>query len=1359
MTYRTQASDSFATIMDCLRWRAVHQPEQAAYTFLVDGEATEESLTYRELDARARHGARILAGREVAGKPVLICQPPGLQYIVDFFSCLYAGAIAVPAYEPEPRRAQRTQKTLPRLLTMIQDARPAVALASPATLANASVLGQDPILQTVPWTTIAPGERREGEDLPVPPGSLAFLMYTSGSTGEPKGVEVSHANVLHNLTAFPGFKHRPCTGIVSWLPFYHDLGLFLGLFHPLYRGVPAVLMSPLAFIQRPMRWLEALSRYRATATGGPNFAYDLCVRKSTPEQRAALDLRAWTLALNGAEPVRPETLRRFAEAFAPAGFRPETAYPSYGLSDATATVTGPSEVGRAREYRLRPEGLQRGRVLLGTADDRDARVIVGCGHIIEGQRVVIVDPETRKRCAPDEIGEIWVSGPSVARGYWNRPEESASTFQAHLQGGDSGSGAAEDEAQGENGPFLRTGDLGFLDSSHGGELVITGRLKDLIIIRGNNHYPQDVERSVELSHPALRAGCGVAFSIDVGSEERLVVVQEVDQAPGLDLSQVLADIRQAIADGHGIEAYAIALVPPNGILKTSSGKLRRRACREQFLDKAFDTVAVWYNPAITDEAPSREGGAPLSNMANAANVPSVANAPASSAKAASRTSQMEDWLLQRLGQSLGVSVEQLDVHKPFASYGLGSADAVQLAAALEAELGRKLPPTLLWLHPTVSELARHLAGESPASPAQAAPSARVAEPVAIVGMACRFPQADHPAALWRLLCEGRDAVVEVPGSRWKNEELYDPDPGAIGKTNTRWGGMLDNLDRFDAPFFGISPREARHLDPRQRLMLELTWEALEDAGILPHTLAGSRTGVFAAVLSNDYSEILFSDLTRVDAYSGSGVANSIVSNRVSHFFDFRGPSLSVDTACSGSLVAVHLACQSLADGESDVAIAGGVSVNLLPNGNVFFSKAGLIAADGHCKTFSASANGVVRSEGAGLVVLKRLSQAQADGDRIYAVIRGSAVNSDGRSNGLMAPNMSAQVAVLERAYQRAGASPAEVQYIEAHGTGTILGDPIETQALGIVLGPGRPPGSKCAIGSLKSNLGHMEPAAGIGGVMKVALALQHRALPPSIHFDKPNPRIPFDNLPLEVQREHGPWPDDTRPLLAGVSGFGFGGTNAHVVLGEAPPARAVVRPEPSPSSLPSPLPSKGAWLLPLSARTPEALRALAGRYQQHLAEDTAASLPAVCYSASVHRTHHEHRLAVVGDSARELVEGLEALSARGGPARPDLGAPHRPPAPPDRLCILRAGIAMGRDGRRAHGARTGVSRRPRALRRPHPADRWVVAHRGDPRRRGGLAPPGDGTRAGGHPVRPGEPRRALALVGHPPRRHRRAEPR
>ena len=368
---------------------------------------------------------------------------------------------------------------------------------------------------------------------------------------------------------------------------------------------------------------------------------------------------------------------------------------------------------------------------------------------------------------------------------------------------------------------------------------------------------------------------------------------------------------------------------------------------------------------------------------------------------------------------------------------------------------------------------------------------------------------------------------------------------------SRWAGVIDRLDEFDAAFFGISPREAPHVDPRQRLALELMWEALEHAGIPPDSLAGTLTGVFMATLTNDYDHLLFDDLRRAEAYSGAGTANSIVANRLSYFLDVRGPSLALDTACSGSLVAVHLACESLRRGESTLALAGGVNVNLMPKSNVFFSKAGALSPSGRCRTFDGRADGMVRSDGAGVIVLKRLSDARRDGDRVIAVIKGSAVNHDGRSNGLMAPNGDAQKAVLTEAYRRAGVAPASVQYIEAHGTGTKLGDPIEVQALGDVLTQDRPVDRKCLLGSLKTNVGHTEAAAGIGGLIKTALALGHRVIPPAVHFTDPNPLIPFGRLPFVVPREASEWPSPDAPLVAGVSGFGFGGTNAHVVLQDA----------------------------------------------------------------------------------------------------------------------------------------------------------------------------------------------------------------
>jgi myxalamid-type polyketide synthase MxaE and MxaD len=633
---------------------------------------------------------------------------------------------------------------------------------------------------------------------------------------------------------------------------------------------------------------------------------------------------------------------------------------------------------------------------------------------------------------------------------------------------------------------------------------------------------------------------------------------------------------------------------------------------------------------------------------------------------------IEEWLAAKLSVRLGIEQREIDLQEPFASYGLGSTEAVSLAGELADWLGRDLSPALVYEFPTIETLARHLAA-SPAERAGEGGEERGAndQPIAIIGVGCRFPGAGDPATFWQLLRNGVDAISEVPADRFDQQAFYDADPAIPGKMNTRWGGFLGQVDRFDADFFGISPREASRMDPQQRLLLEVTWEALQDAGQVPERLAGAAVGVFIGIATNDYGRLQWNDLARIDAYAGTGNALSIAANRISYLFDFRGPSLALDTACSSSLVAVHLACNSLRTGESTLALAGGVNLILSPAIAINFTKAGAMAPDGRCKAFDARANGYVRSEGAGVVVLKPLAQALADGDPIHAVIRGSAVNQDGRSNGLMAPNPLAQEAVLREAYRQAAVSPGEVQYVEAHGTGTLLGDPIEAKALGTVLALERPPGRKCALGSVKTNLGHLEAAAGIAGLIKVALALRHRQIPPSLHFAEPNPYIPFAELPLGVQTAPGPWPAEPGTALAGVSSFGFGGTNVHVVVQEAPP-----------TSTGMPAAVRGTHLLALSARSPQALLALARAWQDFLAAPlSAASLADVCYTASVRLGHHDHRLAVTGDSPAELIESLEAFVR--GEARAGLSFGRKPSARRRKLVFVFPGqgsqwFGMGR---------------------------------------------------------------------------------
>jgi len=518
------------------------------------------------------------------------------------------------------------------------------------------------------------------------------------------------------------------------------------------------------------------------------------------------------------------------------------------------------------------------------------------------------------------------------------------------------------------------------------------------------------------------------------------------------------------------------------------------------------------------------------------------------------------------------------------------------------------------------------------------------EPVAIVGMGCRFPGgANNPELFWDLLASGRDAIAPVPPDRWPVDDYYDPDPAAPGKINSRYGAFLDQVDQFDAAFFGISPREAVRMDPQQRLFLEVAWEALEDAGQSQARLAGSNTGVFAGVYQGDYSWFQFANVDKVDAYVASGMSHAIVANRLSYLFDLKGPSLAVDTACSSSLVAFHLACQSLRHKECDMALAGGVNLILSPLFMLPVAKWGMLAADGRCKTFDARADGMVRGEGCGLVVLKRLADARRDGDRILAICRGTAANQDGRTNALTAPNGLSQKEVIARALKEAGVSGSQISYVEAHGTGTALGDPIEMEALLETVGQGRAPEQICRVGSVKTNIGHLEAAAGIAGLIKVVLALHKKRIPPHLHFQELNPHINFGGVPFTIPTELEEWTVvGDEPRRGGISSFGFGGANAHAILEEALEIKdgadfADEKSVPSAKSMTD-------NLLVFSAPQAGALPALAAAYREQLAAEDAV-LADICHSAARRRTHFNHRLAVACRSKEEVLAALDAYLA------------------------------------------------------------------------------------------------------------------
>jgi amino acid adenylation domain-containing protein len=654
------------TLVEVLRHRAQRQGEGLAYTFLLDGETAEAHLTYAGLDRRARGLAATLA-REgiVAGDRVLLLYPPGLDYIAAFFGCLYAGAVAVPAYPPRSRRPSA------RLQSIQESAGARAVLSTGAVLSGLD--RQLPRRPGVLWQAAEGAAMEAGaeewRDPQVGEEALAFLQYTSGSTAAPKGVMLRHANLVANLEQIcRAFAQTPEERTVIWLPPYHDMGLIGGILTPLYVGNPAVLLSPVAFLQRPLRWLQAISRYRGTTSGGPNFAYDLCADRIGPEEREALDLSSWTLAFNGAEPVRTATLERFAAAFAPCGFRAEAFLPCYGLAEGTLLAACGRREDRPHVGAFAAAELERHRAVAAapeTVETGEARALVGCGVAPAGARLQVVDPESGRPCAAGQVGEIWIAGPAVAAGYWELPEATAASFGARTADGD--------------GPWLRTGDLGFLTES--GELFVTGRIKDLIILRGRNHYPQDIELTVERSHPALRPGCGAAFAVEVEGEERLVVVQEVRREHREeDPAGLVAAIRRAVADEHEAQVHAVVLLRTATIPKTTSGKIQRSACRARFLDGTLDALGAWQAPAGAEAAPVEP-------------------------EDLDRPEGVRRWLAAEVAARVGMTVEEIDLGQPLDHYPLDSLAVLELMHAVESRLGVVLSMESFFAGDSLAELA------------------------------------------------------------------------------------------------------------------------------------------------------------------------------------------------------------------------------------------------------------------------------------------------------------------------------------------------------------------------------------------------------------------------------------------------------------------------------------------------------------------------------------------------------------------------------------------------------------------------------------------------------------------------------
>ncbi|WP_445634083.1 Carrier domain-containing protein [Nostoc sp. DSM 114161] len=672
-----EQENSASTLVELLQYRALEQPESVAFIFLQDGETESHRLTYRELDEQARAIASRLQTFTMPGERALLLYPSGLEFIAGFFGCLYAGIVAVPAYPP------RQNQSLSRLQAIVASSQATVVLTSSTVLASVEKhIRNTPDLAALQWLAtdkVDPQQYDVWHKPIVSRDTLAFLQYTSGSTGNPKGVMVSHGNLLDNQQSIQtAFSHTQATKIVAWLPLFHDMGLIGNTLQPLYLGVPCIIMPPVAFLQKPIRWLKAISKYGGTTSGGPNFAYDLCVRQTTASDRAGLDLSSWTLAFDGAEPVRAETLESFAATFAECGFRQEAFYPCYGMAEATLFVSGGVRTQPPVVLDVSASALTQNQVV-AASKDADTKRVVSCGKAWLDQKIKIVDPETLIECASSRIGEIWISGSNVAKGYWQQSELTESCFQAYV-------------CDTNSEPFLRTGDLGFLQD---GELFITGRLKDVLIIRGKNHYPQDIELTVENSHPALHPNSGAAFLVEVDGIEQLVVVQEVERQflRKLDTDAIITNIRKAVALQHGLQIHDVVLLKTTRIPKTSSGKIQRQECCKLYQAGMLEAHRVGSNLphlAVEKQTCTHDSVRPSSLEEE-------------------QTIVIETWLLQWLARKIKREPQQINPTAHFTEYGLDSLQAIELVGDLKERSGLSLSEDTIYSYSTIRKLSHYLA--------------------------------------------------------------------------------------------------------------------------------------------------------------------------------------------------------------------------------------------------------------------------------------------------------------------------------------------------------------------------------------------------------------------------------------------------------------------------------------------------------------------------------------------------------------------------------------------------------------------------------------------------------------------------
>ena len=1158
------------------------QDSDAGITFINDLDE-EISISYKALYDYALELLYCFQKKGINADDKLILQVVDHQlFITSYWACILGGIIPVPII------ISNDKENVERLLKIYKVLGESYIFAEKSLLPDEAlkILEGQKILEKniIIAEELTQHKEKHGQVVQRHQDDIAFIQFSSGSTGEPKGVSLTHGNIIANTQSIAKQAHiTKEDSCLSWIPLTHDMGLIGCHMTLVCVGCSQWIMPTQLFIKSPVTWIKKINAHQITISAAPNFGFKYFVNNFKLEDAKTWDLSCLRVIFNGAEPIVPDVINQFLNVLEPYGLSREVIYPAYGIAEATLAVTAPRHNEPLTLVSLDRETLNVGskvKELQSVEDPVSALQFADLGYPLDGFEIRICNKQ-EEELADYTVGFIEIKGKSICKGYFNNQQATKDLFTPD--------------------GWLKTGDLGYLRE---GRLIITGRAKEIIIINGQNYYPYDIEAIIQRTmHNQVKEV--VAFGVrDAMKQAEKAVIAIVPHEQIDDESKLIEAVKRTVYKAMQLEISDVMI--KQQIPKTTSGKVQRFKLAQLYKSKLEMQESTHKGKDInSDLYTNKKKGLVLQNQ-----------------------------LLNLCKEIL--HIEDITVNDNFLDWHISSIQLLNLTQKLNEMYAIHVTVTDLFAYPSILQLSEYLLNKTcEATNKENIEEENESDEIAIIGMAIQGPMANDIDTFWDNLVAQKDCITELPSSRRKDIESYFRYTGQqTDHISYLKGGYLEEVDKFDYELFNISAKEASLMNPHQRLLLQTTWQALEDAGYSQNKLKSSQTGVYVGYIGDTegykYRKMICDYDPTLESVALTGNLPSIIPSRISYWLDLKGPTLLVDTACSSSLVAVHLACQGILKGDCDMAIAGGVKVNLFPIESE--SKLGMESSDGKARTFDDAADGTGIGEGVGAVVLKPLKKALKDGDLIYAVIKGSAMNQDGKSAGITAPNTLAQTEVIQKAWEAAHINPETISYIEAHGTGTKLGDVIEIEGITKAFAQYTNRKQFCAISSLKTNIGHLFEAAGIFSLIKAALALKHKQIPGQINFNRPNHRINFENSPVYVNTILQPWESHDTPRRCGISAFGFSGTNCHMILEEAP----------NEVKLPALELEKRQYLLTLSARSKETLKQLVGMYQKYMKQDVA--IESICCTSQIGRSHYPHRLAICVADKDELKRVLEKLN-------------------------------------------------------------------------------------------------------------------